>query len=186
MEPLRPFPSWWLLVLRGLVALLFGVLAFTHPVAALTALVLLFGVWAFVDGVSALALFFAGWHSWQLVLVGFIGIAAAVVTFFRPGITALGLYVAVAGWAIARGILEIAIAIKLRRQIEGEVWLVLGGIASLVFGALMIVLPLAGVLALAWLIGVYALVFGAVMIALGLRVHRLTRPSARLGAPHAV
>jgi uncharacterized membrane protein HdeD (DUF308 family) len=178
--------SWWLLVIRGLVAVLFGILALVHPLAALMALLFVFAAWAFVDGVSALALFFGGWRSWQLFIVGLVGIAAAFITFFRPGITALGLYAAVAAWAIARGILEIAIAIRLRRQIEGELWLVLGGIASLVFGALLIILPVAGILALAWLVGVYALVYGVLMIALGLRVHHVARPTTTLGAPHAV
>ena len=185
MEPMDPFPSWWLLVLRGVLALFFGILALVHPFAALAALVILFGVWAFVDGVSALALFFGGWRSWQLVLVGLIGIAAAVITFFRPGITALGLYGAVAGWAIARGILEIAIAFKLRRHIAGELWLIFGGLASLLFGGLMIVLPMAGVLVLAWVIGVYAIVFGGIMIALGMRVHTFRRPTPSTHAPHA-
>ncbi len=186
MEAMDPYPSWWLLVIRGLLALLFGILALAHPLAALAALVIVFGVWAFVDGVSALALFLGGWRSWQLFIVGLIGIGVGVITFFRPGATAFGLYAAVAAWAIARGILELAVAIRLRRQIEGELWLILGGISSLVFGVLMIVLPMAGVLALAWLLGIYAIVFGALMIALGVRVHRVVRPTARYGAPHPV
>jgi uncharacterized membrane protein HdeD (DUF308 family) len=183
---MNPFSSWWLVVIRGLVAFLFGILALVHPLAALMALVFVFGAWAFVDGVSALALFLSGWRSWQLFIAGLVGIVVAFITFFRPGITALGLYAAVAAWAIARGILEIAIAVKLRRQIDGELWLILGGISSLVFGALLIILPVAGIFALAWLVGVYALVYGVFMIGLGLRVHRVARPTTPLGAPHAV
>jgi uncharacterized membrane protein HdeD (DUF308 family) len=164
--------NWWLFALRGVLAVIFGVLALVQPLAALAALVLVFGVWAFIDGINALALAVTGWRSWQLVLGGLVGIAVGLFTFFRPGITALGLYAAVAAWSIARGILEIAVAVELRKHVRGELWLVAAGIASILFGVLMIVLPVAGVLALAWLIGIYALMFGVLMIALALRLRQ--------------
>ena len=180
-------PSWGLLALRGVLALLFGVLALVQPLTALTALVILFGVWAFVDGVSAFALFFGGWRAWQLLLVGFLGIGVGVLTFFRPSLTAVGLYAAVATWAIVRGIFEIALAIRLRKRIDGEGWLIFGGISSIIFGVLMIALPLAGVLALAWLIGFYALLFGATMIGLSMRLYRFEhRPPIISTTPRAV
>jgi uncharacterized membrane protein HdeD (DUF308 family) len=185
-EALGLHPSWGLLALRGALAILFGVLALVQPLTALAALVILFGVWAFVDGVSALALFFGGWRAWQLVLVGLIGIGVALITFFRPGITAVGLYAAAATWAIVRGLLEIALAVKLRRRVEGEGWMIFGGIASIVFGVLMIILPLAGMLALAWLIGFYALVFGAAMIGLSMRLYRHEHQPPIPTTPHAV
>ena len=179
--------GWWLFGLRGLLAIGFGILALAEPLAALGAFVLLFGVWAFVDGVDALVLAARGWRSWQVVILGLIGVSVGVFTFFRPGITAFGLYAAVAAWAIARGMLELAMAIELRREIKGDVWLIVGGIASVLFGVLMILLPWVGVLALAWLIGVYALLFGAIMCALSLRLRRLSheapRPAAPLHAP---
>lgn len=171
-----PYPSWGLLIVRGVLAILFGVLALAHPLAALVALVILFGVWAFIDGVSALALFIGGWRAWPLLIVGLVGIAAGIVTFFRPGITAIGLYAAVASWSIVRGLFEIALAIRLRRRIAGEGWLIFGGISSLIFGALLIALPMAGMLALAWLIGVYALIFGGAMIGLAVRIRRIVHP----------
>jgi uncharacterized membrane protein HdeD (DUF308 family) len=171
--------NWWLFALRGVLALVFGILALYQPLAALAALVLVFGVWAFIDGISALALAIGGWRSWQLLLGGLVGIGVGLLTFFRPGITALGLYAAVAAWSIARGILEIVVAIELRKEIEGEVWLILGGIASIVFGVLMIALPMAGVLALAWLIGLYALLFGGIQLALAVRLHRVHLPPPR-------
>jgi uncharacterized membrane protein HdeD (DUF308 family) len=167
--------SWWLFALRGVLAIVFGILAIVQPLAALGALVLVFGVWAFIDGIDALALAVSGWRSWQLVVLGLVGIAAGIFTFARPGITAIGLYAAVAAWSIARGIMELAVAIELRKRVEGELWLVVAGIASILFGVLMIVLPVAGVLALAWLIGVYALLFGGIMIALSLRLRRVGR-----------
>lgn len=187
MEPMRPYTSWWLLVLRGVLAILFGAFALSHPLGALAALLLVFGVWAFVDGVSALGLFFAGWRAWPLVVIGLLGIAVAVLTLLRPGITAVALYAAVAAWAIARGLLEIAIAVALRRQIAGELWMILAGLSSIVFGVLLVALPAAGMLALVWLIGVYAIVFGIFTIALGVRLHGLERPTTpRYGTPHTV
>ena len=181
--------NWWLFALRGLLAIIFGVLALVQPLAALAAFVLVFGVWAFIDGIDALALALTGWRSWQLVLAGLVGIGVGLFTFFRPGLTALGLYALVAAWAIARGILEIVVAIELRQRIHGELWMVAAGVASILFGVLMIVLPVAGLLALAWLIGVYALSFGVLMLALSWRLRqRLHRPAPverPLGAPTA-
>jgi uncharacterized membrane protein HdeD (DUF308 family) len=190
VKPIETYSAWWLLLLRGILAVAFGVLAFVQPVAALVALVALFGVWALIDGATAIALMLSGWRSWQLALIGVAGIAAAVITLFRPGLTALGLYAAIAGWSIARGVLEIGLAIELRRQLKGEVWLIFGGLSSLLFGVLMIALPMAGVLALAWLIATYALIFGAIMIALSLRLRRVGRPTTirvtTVGTPRPV
>jgi uncharacterized membrane protein HdeD (DUF308 family) len=168
--------NWWLFALRGAVALLFGVMALAMPAAALAAFVLVFGVWAFIDGIHALALAVTGWRSWQMLLVGLVGIALGVFTFWRPGITAFALYAAVAAWAIARGVLEIVVAIELRRQVTGEAWLIIGGVLSILFGVLMVALPAAGALALAWLVGAYALVFGVIMLALAAKLYRLRHP----------
>ena len=111
---------WWLFAVRGVLAIIFGVLTLVQPVAALAALVLVFGVWAIIDGINALALALSGWRSWQLVLAGLVGVGVGVFTFFRPDITAFGLYAAVAAWSIARGVLEIVVAIELRKRIKGE------------------------------------------------------------------
>jgi uncharacterized membrane protein HdeD (DUF308 family) len=113
-------------------------------------------------------------RSWQLVVIGFLGIAAGLITLFRPGITALGLYALIAGWAIARGIVEIVLAIELRREIRGEGWMIVAGVSSIFFGILLIALPAAGVVALIWLIAFYAFWFGAMMLLVGfrLREHR--------------
>jgi uncharacterized membrane protein HdeD (DUF308 family) len=168
--------NWWLFLLRGLLALVFGALTIWQPTTALGALVLVFGVWAFIDGIDALALAVTGWRSWQMVVAGLVGLGIGLLTFFRPGVTAIGLYAAIAAWAIARGVMEIAVAIQLRKVVQGEAWLVLGGITSLLFGVLMIALPVAGVLALAWLIGIYAFTFGFVMCMLAAKLWRLKQP----------
>jgi uncharacterized membrane protein HdeD (DUF308 family) len=165
---------WWLFIVRGLLAIAFGILALVEPPAALWAVVMLFGIWALVDGIDALAMAFGRRRSWQLVVIGFLGIAAGLITLFRPGITALGLYALIAGWAIARGIVEIVLAIELRREIRGEGWMIVAGVSSTFFGILLIALPAAGVVALIWLIAFYAFWFGAMMLLVGfrLREHR--------------
>jgi uncharacterized membrane protein HdeD (DUF308 family) len=175
--------NWWLFLLRGLLAILFGVLTLVQPAAALAALVFVFGVWAFIDGVNALTLAIAGRRSWQLVIVGLIGIAAGAITFWRPGLTALGLYALFAGWSIARGIVEIAMAVRLRDEVRGEVWMVLGGLISIAFGVLLIVLPASGVLAVAFLIGIYALLYGLIEIALSFRLRGVRERARHLGVP---
>jgi uncharacterized membrane protein HdeD (DUF308 family) len=165
--------KWWLFLLRGIFALLFGALMLAHPFAGLAALVIVFGAWAFVDGISAFAVALSGQRSGLMVLVGLIGIGLAALTYTRPDITALGLYAAIAAWSITRGILEIAVAIELRNEIQGHGWLVFGGIVSILFGVLMIAVPATGAMALAWLIGVYALVFGVINCVVAFRLRSI-------------
>ena len=158
--------NWWVLLVRGLLAVLFGSMAFAWPGPTLVALVLLYGAYAFVDGVTALSVGVTA-HAWWLVLSGLAGVAVGVGTFFYPGITAVVLFYLIAGWAIVRGILEIIAAIELRKEEISGAWaFVLGGIFSIIFGLLFVAYPAPGVLALVWLIGAYAVVFGVVMIVL--------------------
>ena len=167
--------NWWALVLRGVVAILFGVLTFVMPVVSLAALILLFGAYAIVDGIFNLVAAFMGRSDqpwWQLALEGIVSIAAGVVTFAMPGVTALVLLWIIGGWAVVTGVLEIAAAIRLRKQITNEWWLVLGGIASVVFGVILFVAPVAGALAVVLWIGAYAIFFGALLVGLGLRLRR--------------
>ena len=176
--------NWWALALRGVVAILFGLAALVWPGLTLTALVLLFGADALVDGVFAVvaAIARAGRerHWWALLLEGLLGIAAGVVTLAWPGITGLVLLLFIAAWAIITGVVEIVAAIRLRREIEGEFLLGLGGALSVLFGLLLIVRPGAGALAVAWLIGIYAILFGALLLALAVRLRGLR---GRGGAP---
>lgn len=165
--------SWWLLGLRGLVGLIFGVLFLVWPVLSLGALVLAFGVWALADGVMALAAAISGRRGWDAALEGVFGLLIGVLTFARPGATAVALYFLIAAWSVVMGVFRIVAAVRLRREIEGEFWLGLSGLTSVAFGVLMVALPAAGVLALGWLIGVYALVSGALLIALSLRLRSL-------------
>jgi uncharacterized membrane protein HdeD (DUF308 family) len=161
---------WWVMALRGLLAVLFGLAAFFWPGITLVALVFLFGAYALVDGVLAIVSAFRGGEWWPLLLEGVIGIAAGVAAFVWPGITALALLYVIAVWAIVTGVLEVVAAIRLRREIENEWLLGLGGALSILLGVIMVAVPGAGALGLVWAIGAYALLFGAMLIVLGFRL----------------
>jgi uncharacterized membrane protein HdeD (DUF308 family) len=169
--------NWWVFVLRGVVAILFGVLAFTRPGITLEVLVLLFAFWALFDGVLALigSIGAAEAHEpwWPLVLIGLLGVAAGLVALRWPGITALALLFVIAYWSIFRGILEIAAAVRMRNLIQGEWWFILAGIASIAFGVLLIMNPGSGLLAVIWLVGIYAVIFGISLLMLGFRLKNL-------------
>ena len=172
-------PRWWVLFLRGLLAIAFGILAFALPRASLDALVLLFGAYALVDGALGMSLAAErgragarlGWH----VFEGVVGIIAGLLTFAWPGITALILTLFIGGWAILTGVAEIVLAVELRRLIEHEWSLGLAGALSVVFGVLLFVFPALGALALLGIIGAFALVFGALLVTLGLRLRHGVR-----------
>src|SRR5829696_4846109 len=167
--------NWWLVALRGLAAIVFGVLAFVWPAITLWALVLLFGAYMLVDGIFAIvaAVRAAGREArwWLLLIEGVLGVLAGLVAAFWPGLTALALLYFIAAWAIVTGILEIVGAIRLRQEIVGEWALGLSGALSVIFGILLVVLPApAGLLSLVWLIGAYALAFGALVLVLAFRL----------------
>jgi uncharacterized membrane protein HdeD (DUF308 family) len=167
--------NWWALALRGIVAFLFGLLTFVWPRISVIVLVSLFGAYVMVDGIFAVVLALrraqeGQRHWWSLLIEGLIGIAAGVLTFVWPGITALVLLYLIAAWAIVTGVFEIAAAIRLRKEIKGEWLLALGGIVSMIFGFALMVMPVAGALAVVWLIGIYAIIFGILLLALAFRL----------------
>jgi uncharacterized membrane protein HdeD (DUF308 family) len=166
--------NWWLLALRGLVAVLFGVLAFMWPGATLITLVWLFGAFALVNGILSLVLAAKTPKGYpkvgSLIFGGLLGILAGLLAFVMPGITALGLLILIAAWAIATGIMELVAAVRLRKIINNEWLLVLAGIASVVFGVILLFQPAAGALALIWLIGAWAFVFGILLMILAFRM----------------
>jgi uncharacterized membrane protein HdeD (DUF308 family) len=166
--------NWWSLVIRGLVAIIFGLITFAFPGITLGALVLLFGAYALIDGIVSMVGIFrssrTGERWWALLIEGVAGILAGLVTFFWPAITALALIYVIAAWAIVTGVFEIISAIELRKVISGEWLLVLGGIASIIVGVLFLVAPIAGAITIALWIGIYAIIFGALLTVLGLRL----------------
>ena len=175
--------NWWTWLIRGIAAIIFGVLAWIWPAPSWVAIAILFGAYAFVDGIFAIvtAIRAAETHQrwWPFLIEGIVGLVIAAITFYDVRITLYALYFTIAAWAFLTGILEIVAAVHLRRHISNEIWLIVGGIASILFGVLMLWFPLAGMLAVIWIIAAYAIVFGFTMIgfALRLRSHAQTAPT---------
>jgi uncharacterized membrane protein HdeD (DUF308 family) len=174
--------TWWALALRATAALIFGIIAFTLPGPTLAAVVMVFGAYAIVDGVFAIIAAVRGirrHERWGAMLFqGIAGIAAGVLALFFPLIGALGLTYLVAAWALVTGSFQIAAAITLRKLITGEWLMILGGVLSIGLAVLMVLIPAAGILLLAWWIGAYAIVTGAVGLALAFRVREWSRVHA--------
>jgi uncharacterized membrane protein HdeD (DUF308 family) len=168
---------WWVPVLRGVAAIVFGIIAFTHPVMAIAALVLFFGAWMLVDGIFRVIGAFthrASDKEWGFdLIIGIVGIIIGLLTFHAPRITVVALVIYIAAWVLMIGATEIAVAIKLRRQIKGEWFLILMGLLSIAFAVLLLWNPLLGAATLIWIVAWYALVFGVLGIILGFRLRSL-------------
>ncbi|MEY2492591.1 MAG: hypothetical protein QOH24_1542 [Verrucomicrobiota bacterium] len=166
--------NWWVLVLRGVAAILFAVLAFLWPGITIFTLVLLFGAYALVNGILYLVLAFKGpkraRRVGSLIFGALISIAAGIIAFIWPGMTAFSLVIVIAAWAIVTGIAEIVAAIRLRKEITGEWLLVVAGIAAILFGIALLINPLIGALVLVWWIGGFSFAFGILLIVLGFRM----------------
>jgi len=169
--------NWWVFLLRGTAAILFGMAAFAWPGLTIVILVLMFGAYALVDGIFAVIVGSSAHNQverwWTMILVGLAGIAVGVLTFLWPGMTALVLLYFIAAWAIVAGIFQIAAATRLRKEIEGEWLLAIGGIASIIFGVFLMLMPGAGALASIWIIGSFAVIYGILMIVLAFRLRKL-------------
>ena len=166
--------NWWLLLLRGLISIAFGILLITQPKISLAALIMVFGIFSLTDGV------FTAWsavsdrkeeENWILLFIsGLIGIAIGIIALTHPGTSALVLLFYVATWSIVTGVLNIVTAVRLRKEIEGEWWLALAGSISVLFGFYLITNPGAGILSVLWILGVYAILFGILLCALSFKV----------------
>jgi len=170
--------DWWVFAIRGIAALVFGILAFIWPETTLTVLVYLFGAYVLVDGASLLVALVRGdavarRHGWAVAIMGVLGIVVGVVTFVAPGVTALSLLYLVAFWAIATGTFQVIAAIQLRKELDNEFWMALGGVASIVFGVLLVAFPGEGLISLVWLVGIWAVVFGVSSLGLAYRLHKI-------------
>lgn len=170
------FRTWWILLLRGLLAICLGLLVFRRPAFTLAAMVLGFGVYAIVEGVSSLFAAIGGWthrdDRWLMLLEAIIGIGVGIITLRTPGITAVVLIFFIAIWALATGILRIVEGIRLQREVSGGAWLVVGGVASVLFALLVLMRPLAGILALIGMLGMFGLVLGITEVILAFKVRR--------------
>lgn len=168
--------NWWLFLLRGILALIFGLVAIFFPIAAFTTLVFVFGAFALADGifaiVSALTSQAKSENWWWLVLGGLFGILIGILTLLQPAVVTGALLLLIAAWAIVTGLFQIITAIRLRKEITGEFWLILSGLFSVIFGVLVILSPAAGAFTIGFLIGIYALVFGVTLIMLAFRLRK--------------
>jgi uncharacterized membrane protein HdeD (DUF308 family) len=175
--------NWWLLMLRGIVGVIFGIVALFWPGATLLSLIFLWGAYALVDGVFSLWAAITGRvgeraSRWWLAAAGLIGIAAGIIAWAWPGPTALALLTLVAFWAIITGAMQVWGAIKLRKEIEGEWLLGLSGSLSILLGIVLLLQPAAGALAVVWWIGAFAIIMGAASIGLALRLRKHAHPAS--------
>ena len=162
-------------MLRGVLAIIFGVLTFIWPGLTLLTLVMLYGAFAFVDGAFALAAAVtkgAPAPRWWLAVVGIVGIGAGIATLLWPGITGVVLLYFIAVWAIVAGIFQIIGAIKLRAETSDEWMLITAGVLSVVFGVLILLFPEAGALGLSFGIATFAIAYGVLLIAFSLRLKK--------------
>ncbi len=159
---------WWVLLLRGVLAILFGIVALSYPGMTLASLVLWFAIFVFADGISNVFHAFSGRKDneswWVLLFEGLLGITFAVVTFQAPGITAMLLLLYIGFWAMASGVLRIVLAIRVRDEIDGEWWMVLGGLVSILFGLSVIARPAAGAIAVLAVMGVWSMLTGILLV----------------------
>lgn len=178
--------NWWMLALRGVLAIIFGLIAIVFPGIALLAFIYVFATYAIIDGIVAIIVAIGervSLRRWGWVLFeGVLSIIAGLIAFVFPGITALVLLYIVAAWAIVTGMMEIFTAYAIRPFVSREWPLALAGILSVVFGILLIIYPGAGLLSLLWLVGIYAILFGILFI---IRAFQL-RSWASLAETHAM
>jgi uncharacterized membrane protein HdeD (DUF308 family) len=166
--------TWWALLLRGVVAVVFGVYAFSHPGISITTLTLVFGAYVLFDGLGGVVTAISGRgeseHWGVLLLWSLVSVTVGLVTLFAPSVTTLVLLFYIAIWAITTGVLQIVAAIRVRKEIEGEWRLIAGGLVSVAVGLVMLARPAVGALAFIWLIGAYAFVFGVLLVILAFKV----------------
>jgi len=180
--------NWWLVEIRGVAAIAFGILAFVQPGLTLVVLITLFAAYMLIDGVSLLVSLrraepaTAG-HRLTVALMGILGVAVGIVTIAVPGVTALALLYLVAFWAITLGLTQVIAAIRLRREIKGELWFVIGGLLTIAFGLLLVAFPGTGLLSLLWLVGIWAIVFGLTNLVLAWRLRGLHHEIIRSRVP---
>lgn len=170
--------SWWLLLLRGVLAIAFGILTFAMPAISLLTLILLYGLYAVADGVVSIIAAIRGGGvapRWWLALGGVVSILAGAVAFLLPDLTALVLVYLIGFWSIMRGVIEIVGAIRLRKEISNEWALIAAGALSVVFGLILVFAPGSGIMGLLWLIAAWAILFGGLLIVLAFRVRKLAK-----------
>ena len=180
--------NWWLVLLRGIVAILFSVLVFARPGMTLAALILAFGIYTLMEGAAgitaAIRMRKLDEHWWVLLLEGLAALAISLITLMSPGITTLVLLFYIATWAMLTGVLRVVTAIRLRHEIRGEFWMIVGGVVSVAFGVLLLRYPGEGALAILTYIGLWSMVTGVSLVLLSFRMRHVAREvETSSGAP---
>ncbi|MCI2393899.1 HdeD family acid-resistance protein [Aliiroseovarius sediminis] len=169
--------SWWIFLLRGIAAIVFGIMAFVWPALTLSVLLVLFGFYVLIDGIFGLidAVRYRDRlpRVWPLVLESVLGLVVGLMVLLWPGVTSLVLLMFIAAWAVVGGLIRIVLAFQIRKEITGEWVLILGGILSILFGGLLVALPQVGLVTLVWLVGFYAIAFGVLFVMLAFRLRKL-------------
>lgn len=162
--------KWWVLLLRGILLIIIGLLAFVSPLVWVTFV----GIYMLIDGMVMLISGFGdqptGQSRWPLIIVGVLGLLAGLIVLWNPALGGITLTIVIAAWAIVTGILEIIAAIRLREEIDNEWWMIITGVLAIIFGILVFQNVLAGILTIAWVFGIFAIVAGILSIALAFRV----------------
>jgi uncharacterized membrane protein HdeD (DUF308 family) len=176
--------NWWLVEIRGVAAIAFGLLAFLWPGLTLLVLVTLFAAYMLIDGIALLVSLrraepATSGHRLAVALMGILGVGVGIATIVWPAITALALLYLVAFWAITLGLVQVIAAIRLRRDISGELWFVVGGLLTVVFGVFILAFPGSGLLSLVWIVGAWAIVFGITNLVLAWRLRGLHQQIVR-------
>jgi uncharacterized membrane protein HdeD (DUF308 family) len=168
---------WWAIVLRGVVAVVFGVVALAAPGAGLLSLAFFFGIYLLVDGiiglVSSARAVMAHGHWGALLAEAVLNLLMGLIALFVPAAAVLGFVALMAAWALISGGLMIAAAVKLHAS-HGRWWLGLGGVASMIWGVLLVLAPMIGAVVLTWWLGIYAIVFGIALFICGCRLRGQT------------
>jgi len=176
---------WWVFLIRGIAAIVFGVAAAMWPQITLPALAILFGVYALIDGIFAIALAtspLGGSRWWALLIEGLLGLTVAFFIFTQPVVGAVALVYAIAFWSIFTGILEIVAGVQLRDLVTNEWLYILAGVFSIAFGVLVVRYPDSGALAIVWLVAFYAILFGLAQLALSFRLRQVYNTAQRAHA----
>lgn len=169
--------NWWIPLIRGIAAILFGIIALAMPGLTAYALMIAFGAYAVVDGVMAIYLGFKrkstdeAWWAW--VIDGILSILIGLMALFWTEATAVVFIIWIAAWAFVAGIMRIVAAIRLRKEIEGEWALILSGVLMIIWGILLVYTPAAGIISIAWLLGLFSVLVGIAMIMLAFRLKNL-------------
>lgn len=167
---------WWVMLLRGALAIVFGIVAIVWPGLTLLGLVWLFGVYAIGDGAVEI---WSGIQNrnrhdrwWVEILIGLAGIVAGFLVIAWPGLSALALMYLIAAWMVVMGVFQIVYAIRVRKEIANEVWIILSGVLSVLLGLFFFAFPGDGAISLVWVIGIYAVFFGTLLVIFAFRARQ--------------